>query len=184
MGVLGKVPGVEDYAGILFVVVWKLLGSSKALCEKSVVVLKMKSAGKETALLEDAGDVAGVVLVARAGGDGDMIEVEKVIVVGVVVPFGVCKLFVVADIGVTEIQGNIPSDGTLAYIILNARNRIRNLNPMHMHPHLDCLPRQKSARWAQQELGQNRKPVLDLGPRVLMALDSGSRVFSFHCFRY
>ena len=58
MGSFGKVPGVEDYAGILFVVAWKLLSSSKALCENSPVALKVKSAGEETALLEDAGDVA------------------------------------------------------------------------------------------------------------------------------
>ena len=80
MGVLGKVPSVEDNASILFVVVGKSLRSSKALCEKSVVALKMKCAREETALLKDAGDVAdrasvacdnvaisGVVLVARAG---------------------------------------------------------------------------------------------------------------------
>ena len=35
-------------------------------------------------------------------GDGDVVEVEKVIAVGVVVPFDVCKLFVVADIGVAR----------------------------------------------------------------------------------
>ena len=39
-------------------VAWKGFGGPKALCENSAVVLKMKSAGEETALLEDAGDVA------------------------------------------------------------------------------------------------------------------------------
>ena len=35
-----------------------------------------------------------------------MIEVERVIAVGVVVPFDACKLFVVADIRVTEATVN------------------------------------------------------------------------------
>lgn len=56
--VLCEVPGVVEYAGLMFVVVLQLLCFPSTLCKEARIVGEVGSAGQKTALLEDVDNVA------------------------------------------------------------------------------------------------------------------------------